>query len=42
VTIGEVDIRTVAASISGSERPFGLASNFIINLGFDQQQVFWF
>jgi hypothetical protein len=31
VTIGEVDIRTAAASINGSDRPCGLASNFIVD-----------
>src|SRR5208282_4703824 len=30
VTIGDVDIRTAAASISGNDRPFGLDSSFIL------------
>src|SRR5216684_6631085 len=40
MTIGEVDIRTVATNISGSDRPSGLASNFIVNLGAVQREIF--
>src|SRR5271168_3450403 len=31
VSIGDVDIRTAAASINGSDRPFGLASSLIVD-----------
>jgi hypothetical protein len=31
VTIGDVEIKTAAASINGIDRPFGLASNFIVD-----------